>query len=540
MPTDSPAPPALRAPGAPAPRLLDQVSAFRYVTFDSAPAYRAIVEVLVQAKEHYVIELTPGDVRERLDRSGLRHDLDTPEALDRHLDQLVEWGNLDRAHDASAVSRIEDYYRRRYRYRLTAAGEAAHRAIREVEDTVGRSGSLQTSMLLEIDAALEALGAAVPADEAPAMVRALHRLRAAFDSLTAEANLFLGELDRYVSAERVDEQGFLAHKQALLAYLGRFVDDLRRLRPGISERVATVAALGPGRFLARAAGAAELPPALAGEDPGAHWVSDQLERWAGVVSWFLATASGPPRVDRLHAVAVEAVVKLGRSLARLNERRSRAADRAADFRALARWFAAAPDDDAAHALWLSAFGLQPARHLALADDDPERTRPEVSWWDAPPVDVPVRLRTRGAVSRAGRPPPALDFADGRAWMAVRRRRERARIEAALGRFAGRGPIHLSEVAALDAAELDQLLALLDEALSGRRPVDGVRRARSADGLHEIVLRLPSEDRPWVVLETPDGRLRCRDYQLEVAPLRAGADGERVERGGGPTAGELGT
>jgi uncharacterized protein (TIGR02677 family) len=519
-------PPAPSPP--PAPRLLDQVSAFRYVTAENAPSYRALLEVFVEAKEHYLIELSPADVRERLDHSGLAHGLATPEELDRHLDQLDDWGNLQRFHDTAAVARVEDFYRRRYRYRLTAVGEAAHRAVREVEATVGRSGALQTSMLLEIDAALEALVASARAGDAPPLVRALHRLRTAFESLTEEANLFLGELDRQVSSERIDEERFLAYKHALLAYLGRFVDDLRRLRPGIAERVAEAVALEPATWLALAVAGAELPPALPGTDPSTAWIADQRERWSGVVSWFLATASAPPRVERLHAVAVDAVVRLARSLERLNERRVRAADRAADFRALARWFAACPADDDAHALWAAAFGLHPARHLHLADDDPERTRPEVSWWDAPPVDVPVRLRTRGTTSRAGRPPPVLDFSDGRTWMAARRRRERAQIEAALARFSGHGALHLSDLASVSTEELDQLLALLDEALSVRRSPDGSRRARTADGRLEVVLRKPIEERPWVSIDTPGGRLRCCDYQLEVAPVAAGAaDGEEA-------------
>jgi uncharacterized protein (TIGR02678 family) len=44
----------------------------------------------------------------------------------------------------------------------------------------------------------------------------------------------------------------------------------------------------------------------------------------------------------------------------LNERRSGRSDRSADFRVLARWFAEAPDDEAAHRLWRAAFGLCPA------------------------------------------------------------------------------------------------------------------------------------------------------------------------------------
>jgi len=223
------------------PRLLDQVSAFRYVTAENAHSYRAIMQVFFEARERYEIELRPADVRDALARSGLHHDLElTDEAeLDRHLDQLDAWGNLQRSHDTAAVARVEDFYRRRFLYRLTPVGEAAHKAVCEVEATVGRSGALQTSMLVEIRDALSELAAAARAGDAAGLARALHRLRAAFDSLTEEANLFLSELDRHASgpgagpgaAERVDEERFLAHKQALLAYLGRFVADLKRLAP---------------------------------------------------------------------------------------------------------------------------------------------------------------------------------------------------------------------------------------------------------------------------------------------------------------------
>jgi len=79
-------------------------------------------------------------------------------------------------------------------------------------------------------------------------------------------------------------------------------------------------------------------------------------------------------------------------------------------------------------------------------------------------------------------------------------------------------VRLSDLARLDAAELDQLLALLDEALGAPREADGTHRVRTADGRLDLVLRRPPGDRPWVVLVTPLGRLRCRDYLLEIAPI----------------------
>jgi len=511
------------------PRLLDQVSVLRYVAVEGTPTYRAIVEAFVQAKDHYVIELRPAEVRDRLDRLGLHVELVDAAALDRHLDQLAEWGNLHRDHDSSAVTHLGDFYRRRVLYRLTPSGEAAHRAVREVEATVGRSGSLQVSMLLETRDGLAALADAARAADAQALVRALHRVRGAFESLVEEANVFLGELDRATTEGRVEEARFLLHKQALMGYLGRFLEELRRLRPEIAERVAEVEGLDPRRFLALASAAAELPPSADGVDPALRWRTEELKRWRGLHGWFVGDSLSPPRVERLHGVARDAVVRLTRDLARLNERRARVVDRTADFRALARWFSACPDDDAAHQLWVDAFGLHPARHFHLAEEDVDLTPPSTSWWTGAPVDVPVRLRERGTAPRSGRPPPVSDFSDGRAWMAARRRRERAQLEQALARFAGRGPVHLSDLATLDEAEFDRLLALLDEALAARRDEHGVRRAPSVDGQVEVALHPPEDPRRWATIRTPSGTLRCLDYELRVTAASA----PRAESGGAP-------
>lgn len=519
-PTDPPRP----------PRLLDAVSVFRYVAAENAPNYRAIVEVFARAREHYQLELRPADVRDGIARLGLVFerppDADPERHLEAHLEQLVAWRNLLRSHDTGSVTRLDDFYRRRFLYRLTPAGEAAHSAVLDVEATVGRSGSLQTAMLAEIRDALDALATSAETGDAPGIVRALHRLNTAFESLTGEADLFLSELDRQAAVERLDSEKFLGHKHALLGYLGRFIEDLRRLRPGIDAEFRRAEAVGPERFLAVASAAGALPPAPPGEDPRGRWMADERARWEGIRAWFLPGGGARPRVERLHDAARAAVVKLTRSLERLVEQRARLVDRAASFRTLARWFSECPTDDDAHALWASAFGLHPARHFALAEDDPERVRADASWWDAEPVEVPVRLRTHGAVARTGRTPAALDFSDGRTWMAAVRRRERDELDAALSRFAGRGAQRLSAVGALSAGELGQLLALLDEALVAPRDPSGERRARSADGRHEIVLA-PPVDGAWVVLDTAAGRLRCLDYALQVVP----ASGRRTAAAG---------
>jgi uncharacterized protein (TIGR02677 family) len=118
-------------------RLLNQVAAFHYVTAPNAPTYRAVVQAFHEAKQHYVIELRPAEVLERVRQAPYHVELQDEDEVRRHLEQLVAWGNLLRTHDPVAVSRIDDFYKGRYVYHLTSVGEAAHRAVLDVEATVG-------------------------------------------------------------------------------------------------------------------------------------------------------------------------------------------------------------------------------------------------------------------------------------------------------------------------------------------------------------------------------------------------------------------
>lgn len=70
---------------------------------------------------------------------------------------------------------------------------------------------------------------------------------------------------------------------------------------------------------------------------------------------------------------------------------------------MAAWFARCATDDEAHTLFDAAFGLTPVDHVSLAVPDPESDGRFPSWWDVPPVEVPMSLRTYGR-RPAGAPP----------------------------------------------------------------------------------------------------------------------------------------
>ncbi|AKU92734.1 TIGR02677 family protein [Vulgatibacter incomptus] len=497
-------------PASPPLRLFDQVQAFQYVVAEKAPIYRAIVQVFSEARHHYVIELRPAEVLDRIRAAGIFVALGPDETLDYYLDMLVKWGNLASAQDSATVTRLEDFYRKRLLYRLTPAGEAAHRAVAEVEDAIGRSGRLQASMLVKIrDELRELTGDREPSE----LVVGLHDLNAAFESLTEEANRFIGDLDRPTGAKRMDEERFTFYKRALLAYIHRFVGQLRLLGDEIR---ALIDGIDAEALIDRALPGAELPPARDDADPRADWRAEWLARWTGIRAWFVGTASSMPTVERLAAVAVEAVLGLTRSLGRLSGASARSMDRAADFRVLAHWFGRCPDDRAAHGLWHAAFGLSTGRHFHLESN----VEGAPSWWDAAPVEVPVRLRERGQVAVAtGRAGAIPDYSAARQWLEQKRRQERAQLDAAIRRLSGE--FELRDVGRLDPAEFDLFLALLDQALAAPKEGDGSQSARTIDGRVRIRLTPPKDDE-LVVLEAPGGRLWCRNHHLEVSAVEGAA------------------
>lgn len=511
-------------------RLLNQVKAFRFVTVPNASTYRAIVQVCFDALQRYVIELRAHEILRALESSGYVHEVgDVDELETQFLEPLVGWGNLAATADPAGVDRLEDFYRRRLVYHLTEVGEAAHRAVLEVEATVGHSGSLQMTMLGKIRDALHALADGGPDAEPEELFRLLHDMRSAFETLTHEANRFMTELGGLVGDERgeASDARFVAFKQAVLTYVSRFVEELRRIHDDLIRGLRAAEAAGVDRIIEQASRSSDLPDFDGDGVARQRWATEQRQRWAGVQSWFRGDGGGEATVDRLAGFAVGAVLSLTRTLGRLNERRGRPVDRTTDLLTLARWFSDCEGDEQAHELWHVAFGLHSARHLHLADDDPDLTSTRASWWDADPIWIPTRLRTHGKVPRQGRVPRAADYSQERRWLQARARRERAQLEAAIARFAGRPQLRLSQLAALEPAEFDLLLHLLDTALTAPADEAGARATRTTDGRLHVALRPPADGSTCAVT-TPAGRLRGPDYEIEVTDLAAGAAARPIE------------
>lgn len=543
--------------------MADVHDVFAHLRSELAPTYRATLGAFTAARRRFVMHLRPADVVDHARSSGEHLDDD---AVVRALTQLCEWGNLRPHPDTSRVTSPEDFYRARYLYQLTPAGEACERALAVFDEALGRRGSLQSVALADIAAHLRSL-VVLHAEVEPDPARvglALEGLVSRFRALADNAEAFMGSLQRVVELQDVDVDAFLAYKSRLVDYLERFISDLLTTGAEVSGLVrqldgAPVAGLlelaveREARDLApdvlapgsSGAPAAALHPEQA-EQARAHQLdvlrADWRERWDGVRAWFLTTGGRQSQAAVLRSQALSAVPALLAVVATLNERRQGRSDRAADFRALAVAFATAEDDDARHRLWHAAFGLSSVRHLTvdaetLEEREEQPVPPSTPWRDAPPLLVSPQLRRTGSWERRGRPSAVRDRSEQRRHLAALSAEQAAQTALARDQLLSDGPRRLSELPELEPAAFSLFLSLLGAALAASRPGRALTEVTTGDGSLVVQLRrLDSAgagaaaaggvaddlSSSWVQVSTPEGVLSGPDHELWVRDAAAPA------------------
>ena len=176
------------------------------------------MEAFAAAKRQFRLHLRPDEVLLEAPWPAGRPEL---EEVQQALTQLVEWGNLQAQPDTARVASIEDFYRKRLLYRLTAGGEAA--GLRVFAATLARRAELKSVALEDIRARLMAL--AELARESPPDVAKIHAalrdLVHVFEGLAGNAEAFMASLARSIDLQRADAAVVMSFKSRLIDYLQR-------------------------------------------------------------------------------------------------------------------------------------------------------------------------------------------------------------------------------------------------------------------------------------------------------------------------------
>jgi uncharacterized protein (TIGR02677 family) len=501
----------------------ERLRLFAWTNYQEHRRYLAVLRALDRLRESYVPQARPIDVAEALaagEPSPPSGGSPRPpnhvtssfvsgeagfEGLVRTLDQLAEDQVLERSQDTARVTSIAEYRRRRPVFQFTELGYKAFRLVDDLLHFRPGDASLRRFALAAIAEDLAGLAQANLAGGATRVHRLLHQLDLVFTDMAEQAAAFYVLLGQLTQQHEAQPEVFVELKDRLLLYLREFLSELQRCRPLVAGAIGEVEATGLDQLVERAAEADDAP-FLTPVERRQRWRS----RWDGLARWFVGDGSHAAAAAELDRATTRAIADLAALLRRLTEMRSRGISRATEFDHLARWFAAVPSDDAAHALFSAALGLAPARHLGLGADVADRDPPSSSWWEGQPVPVAASLRERGKPPLPGPPAPVPDHSGTRHLARRMHDEQRQTVQAAVTTLGREGVADR----VLDPAELRVVLRLLGLALRGRTPTSAGSELQGRDG--PLRIRLVPGDRDAVV-KTALGVLTLPGFDLEVRP-----------------------
>lgn len=487
---------------------------FAHLNAPNSEQYRRVLAVFVEAKERFRLHMRPSEILSAAPELSAAD-------VSALLAYLVDHGNLIATQDTADVRTVEDFYKARFLYQLSRAGEAAEEALAHFYARLKAPAELQTKALADIRAhliALQDLLTKTPQDAAR-IHQTINPLFARFSSLAEQARSFIGSLRRSLDFQALPVEDFLIYKEHLVGYLERFLQELAISSGDIVVRLEQLDTVGIGAALDAAADRA-LADQLRQDDEARLAERQRWRgRWLGLKGWFVG-GQEPAQAQLLRQATRTAIPALLQALDRMHDRRLNRSDRAADYRMLARWFAQAPADAYAHSLWRAAFLLSSCRHLTideetLAQRDAEPVDPATSWLDDQPMRIHPRLRAGGRLSSPGRRPFVLDHGLAKDEMRRRQAEEAAQMERAREMIATGKARRLSDFSGIGDKAFGLMLDCLGAALARRTNPAEVIQCSSSDGSLTITCE-PVEGSPEVALVTECGVFRGPDVVLTIA------------------------
>ncbi|MEJ3750583.1 DUF2397 domain-containing protein [Actinomycetes bacterium KLBMP 9797] len=488
-----------------------QRALFSYLTADVADDYLAIMRLFTGT---LVADLSAAEVAAQLAEHGLSRDQETVES---RCQQLVVWGNLVRSVRETRVPTVAAYHRSRSRYQVSKLGGRLHREAEEILRAVDGAREVARELLARIVESLNQILQQVgnvnrpidPETLAGAVTGVFNDHQMFTESVTDFYAYLAGVLTRYDLAG----EEYAQFKGLLLDYVDLISADVNRNAPEILERLLVLL-----KLIDRVLDNLPVMPALAGEVLAVERLPGRARSdWEQLAHWYGAgdARSGP---DQLRAAARQALGQLITNARRMLTASGTGLSRRADLLKLAAWFHAA-DSETAHRLYDAAFGCYPARHLLIGPEEPDVwAGPGTSWWDSPPVDVPVSLRERGDRAARGRSSRVPDpGAQTQRLLELARRQNEAR-RAAASELVAAGSLHRSR---LSRAARELLL----HKLSGLFATVSIRRemVEQPDVDLGLVLRAIPTPGKTTVVTGDDGTVTIHDVTLVALPLGVVSD-----------------
>lgn len=500
---------------------LEPLSAYAYLTVPDRVTRAQYVAIMRIFAGTLLSDLSAHDVADRLAERGVELPADV---VAQRLESLRGWGALLTSSRPVRAASIREYHRVRSRYQISPLGERVQRHAEETLAGANAAREVSREQLGLVARGLSELDRLTAAPGGPEPQEALERVStifAHFGAFTDSVRDFYAYLGQVIFRYDLDGTEFAGFKELLLDYAETITDDVAHYAPQVERGLAHLWPRLPG-LLELIDGADPGLGALAGADVRVRRSRGrELSDWQALSSWFFDFDGSGSQVSRLRDATLRALQALLANAKRMVQPDE--LSRRRDLLRLASWLDAA-DDDTAHDLFASAFGMYGARHLGVASDPETEVPAATSWWHGPAVEVPASLRERGSRSAYGRTAKGEDYRAqiDRLRTDAEEQARRERAAAAELRTAAR---RLAQ-ARLSGPASQLLLDLIARCLAGAAP--GFESAATGDDDLDVDVELRRAPGRSTTVLTADGDLVLDELTLTIRSR--GASGTREAAG----------
>jgi len=482
-------------------KLRKPVTEAKYLTVENADRYRCIIRLFYLQYEKLKYWLYQEEVYEEMAEDTYFSDY-TQEQCQQDLAALVGWGNLLTIQDTKAVSTIEEFKNKKFRYQLSEYTVEIERMVVRLENLSVEGSSLEPSLLERIRVNLSKLEKMVQEDD-EALYSWWNDLNSDFVRLNQNYQDYMRELNSVKAEEMMKTREFLIFKDRLIDYLRSFVKSLQINVTVIEQILDSIEKQTLDRIFQRITTYENSIPHMDTEI-SEDMIYEKIQgRWSSIYNWFSGERGRDSEALKVFDTTNEIIRKITRYAARISEMSSGGANRREEYYRIAHLFSRCGSIGEAHKLSSYVFGIEKPLHLK---GDLRRSTESINSGvlEEEPHEISVTPRTRNYHEKGHR----QGIADRRKEKdaMLRETMKRMEDEAKLIQSYIKGDyLDFSTLPVIEPQVRDVFLSWLSRALESEN-----RRAKTEDGRD---FHLEEEEGETCTVICTDGTFRMPKYTI---------------------------
>ncbi|BAE82450.1 TIGR02677 family protein [Desulfitobacterium hafniense] len=494
---------------------LRSVKELKYVNADNVTRYRAIMRYLYQQYQKLNYWLKPEQIYNGLMAWNLLKTY-TLEQCQIDLDQLVEWGNLNSRHDGGRAVTVEEYLRKKSQYLITPYSIEIERLLGNLETVRGYGGSLEPTLFDTIGNILSIIREKAGLYTAGEALELWNNLFESFQKLHEASVDYIASLQTGTAEELMATDAFLLYKDSITRYLQDFVQALQRRSYKIEGALKQMTDEETQRFFQAVIDDEGRIPKLDEQVSPEQQFDELADKWDGLYRWFVGKGDSGSELMMLERASKDAIMKIVRSVVRIQERKRSGISRRKELDYLGQWFYRLDKLNEAHKLAAYAFGLFSARHLQ-GEDNRESDSQEQSMWKEVPIPRTLRSRSRKKNERQDTEAVIDRSRQKEAMREAFRLQHRRELEFLIKMVAAE-EVRISQLDVISTETRLQILYWI-----GRCNASSTSSFQTPEGI-EIQLHQPAQGERAILL-SEDGRLELLDYRFNFRVVNESAWGD---------------